>query len=54
MPGTLAGSNGARLQHLLQMIPNLLNQWWKDSPEPFLKRGIVSHFYDILRRVGTA
>ena len=53
-PGTLARSNGTRLQHLPQMVPNFLNHWWWDLSESFLKRSIISHLYSMLCRVSAA
>ena len=52
-PGALTRSDGTRLQHFSQMVPNFLyHQWW-DSSESFLKRGIISHLYGMLCRVST-
>ena len=52
-PGTLAGSNGTRLQHLFQMVPHFLHHRWWDSSEMLLEWGIISYFYGMLGRVGT-
>ena len=50
---TLARSDGARFQHFLQVIPNLLNHWQWNSFKPFFKKGIVSYFYYMLCRMST-
>ena len=36
-PCTLAGSDGTRFQHFLQVTPDLLNQWWWNPSKSFFK-----------------
>ena len=51
---TLAGSDGTRFQHFLEVILNLLNQWWLNSSKSFFKGSIVSYFYYMFHGMGTA
>ena len=53
-PCTLARPDSARLQHLLQVVLNLLNQQWGNLPESFFKGGVIGNFYHVFGRVGTA
>ena len=53
-PCTLAWTDSARLQHLPQMIVNLLVQRWGNLSKSFFKGSIICHFYHVFGRVGTA
>ena len=53
-PHTLAGSDGTRFQHFLQMIPNLLNQYQWNWSKSFFKGSIISYFYYMFHGMGTA
>ena len=53
-PGTLAGPDSAGLQHLLQVVLNLLIQWRGYLSKSFLKGNVICYFYHVFCRVGTA
>ena len=53
-PGTLARLDSTRLQHLPQVVPNLLNQWWGNLSKSFLKGIVICYFCHVFHRVGTA
>ena len=46
--------DSARLQHLLQMVLNLLNQGQGNSPKSFLKGSVICHFDHVLSRMSTS
>ena len=43
-PSTLARPDSTRLQHLLQVVPNLLNQWWGNPPKLLFKVSVICNF----------
>ena len=53
-PHTLARPDSARLQHLPQVVPNLLNQQQGDLPESLFKGSVICNFYCVFGGMGTA
>ena len=53
-PHTLAWPDSTRLQHLPQVVLNLLNQWWENLPKLLFKWRVISHMYYVFDGVGTA
>ena len=53
-PCTLARPNSTRLQHLPQMISNLLNQRWGNPPKSLFKGSVICNFCHVFNRVSTA
>ena len=53
-PCTLARPDSTRLQHLLQLVLNLLNQQRGNPPKSLFKGSVICHFYHVFSGVGTA
>ena len=53
-PSTLVGPDGTRLQHFLQVVPNLFNQQWGNASKSFLKGSVICNFYHMFRGMGKA
>ena len=53
-PSTLVGPNSTRLQHFLQVVPNLRNQQQGNLSKSFLEGSVISNFYHVFCGMGTA
>ena len=47
-PWQLGGSDGAAVQHLLNMLAYLVHQWWGNTTEPFLEWFVLHELNDML------
>ena len=53
-PCTLTRLDSSRLQHLSEMVLDLLYQRWGNLPKSFLKGGVIHYLYHVLCGVSTA
>ena len=53
-PCTLPRPDSTRLQHLPQVVPNLLNQRLGNLPKSLFKGSVICNFYHVFGGVGTA